>query len=131
MRQKQLPPDDPQTWLRRARSNLIHGRHRLPGVYLEDLCFDAQQAAEKAVKALLIHLGVRFPYTHDLADLLTLVEKQELPIPTAVREATILTAYAVETRYPGVGEPVTDEEYEQAIAIAEGVVQWVETIVEG
>jgi predicted nucleotidyltransferase len=35
-------------------------------VYPEDLCFNAQQAAEKAIKALLIAHGVRFPYVHDI-----------------------------------------------------------------
>jgi len=50
------PPDDPHEWLRRARSNLARAQAdiRLAGVYLEDLCFDAQQAAEKAIKAVLI-----------------------------------------------------------------------------
>jgi HEPN domain-containing protein len=47
-----------------------------PDVYLEDLCFDAQQAAEKAIKAVLIHLGVRFPYVHDLSVLLDLNSNQ-------------------------------------------------------
>ncbi|WP_341482902.1 HEPN domain-containing protein [Salinibacter ruber] len=37
---------------------------------MEDLCFDVQQAAEKALKGLLLHLEVSFPYTHDLADLI-------------------------------------------------------------
>jgi HEPN domain-containing protein len=47
-------PDDPAEWLRRARSSLERARAdaRLPGVYLEDLCFDAQQAAERASKAV-------------------------------------------------------------------------------
>ena len=44
-----LPPDDPREWLNRARSNVLRAQTRLPGVYLEDLCFDAQQAAEKAI----------------------------------------------------------------------------------
>jgi hypothetical protein len=45
--------------LNRARSNLIRAKAdmRIPEVYLEDLCFDAQQAAEKAVKAILLHGG--------------------------------------------------------------------------
>ncbi len=47
---ERLPPDDPREWLNRARSNLVRAGHRDAGVYLEDLCFDAQQAAEKAVK---------------------------------------------------------------------------------
>jgi len=46
---EQRPLDDPHEWLRRARSNLARAQAdiRLAGVYLEDLCFDAQQAAEK------------------------------------------------------------------------------------
>jgi HEPN domain-containing protein len=60
---RRFPPDDPWGWLNRARSNLVRAKEgiNIEGVYLEDLCFDAQQAAEKAIKALLIHLGVRFP----------------------------------------------------------------------
>ena len=37
------------------------GMHAIPDVDLEDLCFDAQQAAEKAVKAVFIHRGESFP----------------------------------------------------------------------
>ena len=60
MPSKRFPPDDPREWLNRARSNLAKARstHRTPEIYLEDLCFDAQQAAEKAIKAILIHLDV-------------------------------------------------------------------------
>ena len=75
-------------------------------------------------------MDVQFPYTHDLADLLTLVDEQGLDIPRAVRKAALLTDYAVVTRYPGLAEPVTEEEYEEAVALAERVVKWVEGIVE-
>jgi len=49
---KRKAPDDPLEWLNRARSNLARAKAdiRLSDVYLEDLCFDAQQAAEKAIK---------------------------------------------------------------------------------
>jgi HEPN domain-containing protein len=44
-----------EIWLRRAESNLRIARvGREEGVFLEDLCFEAQQVAEKALKALLI-----------------------------------------------------------------------------
>ena len=122
----QRPPDDPWAWLDRSRSNLTRARHTHPDVYLEDLCFDAQQAAEKALKGLLIHLGAAFPYTHDVADLITLIEDHDLPVPESVKDAAILTDYAVATRHPGVGEPVTEDEHERAVAIAERVVEWVE-----
>src|SRR6266702_1719074 len=50
---ERFPPDDPREWLNRARSNLARARAKIPDAYLEDLCFDAQQAAEKAIKAVL------------------------------------------------------------------------------
>ena len=56
---ERFPPDDPREWLNRARSNLAKAKTRIVDVYWEDLCFDAQQAAEKAIKALLIHRSVQ------------------------------------------------------------------------
>ena len=47
---------------------------------LEDLCFDAQQAAEKAIKAILIYRGIAFPYVHDLGTLLGLVAAGPEPV---------------------------------------------------
>lgn len=109
---------------------MLRAQHKIPGVYLEDLCFDAQQASEKALKALCLQRGITFPYVHDLAALLTLIEEEEIPVPSDVRQAARLTRYAVVTRYPGLADPVTGEEYEQAVSIAEGVVEWVETMID-
>ena len=48
-----------QVWLRRADSNPRIARlARGEGVFQEDLCFEAQQAAEKALKALLTRLSI-------------------------------------------------------------------------
>jgi HEPN domain-containing protein len=128
-----MPPNDrdptnPQEWLRRARSNLAKARadRNLPDVLYEDLCFDAQQAAGKGIKALLVHRQVRFPKTHDLLDLLTLLDQSGLPIPPEIRETDALTHYAVETRYPGLAEEVTADEYARAVEFAERVLHWVE-----
>ena len=42
-------------WINRARSSLkIAKELNHEGIYLEDLCFQAQQAAEKALKAVMI-----------------------------------------------------------------------------
>jgi HEPN domain-containing protein len=121
-----LPPDDAREWLNRAKSRMAKARARLPAVYLEDLCFDAQQAAEKALKAVLIAYHVRFPFVHDLGELLRLIEESGEDIPDVVRDAVPLTDYAVEARYPGPGEPVDEEEYAGAIAAAQAVVSWAE-----
>ena len=118
------PAEDPHEWLNRARSNLVRARQREAGVYLEDLCFDAQQAAEKAVKAVLVARRIDFPYVHDLAHLLSLLERTEAVVPEAVRQAEDLTPYAVLTRYPSTATPLTERDYERAVKIAEAVVRW-------
>ena len=125
---KRRPPDDPFEWLNRAIANLERSKAEIPltHVYFEDFCFDAQQAAEKAIKAVLLRLGVRFPYTHDLAGLVDLITKTGRKIPNAVKDADRLTRYAVVTRYPGVIEPVTRLEYQRAVKIAEAVIHWAE-----
>ncbi len=127
---KRFPPDDPREWLNRARSNLVQARARVEGVYLEDMCFAAQQAAEKAIKAVLVLNGVGFPYIHDIANLLELVlAKTRCDVPPEVRRAARLTRYAVVTRYPGWLEPITEGQYEEAITIAETTVRWAEDII--
>lgn len=123
---RRFPPDDPREWLGRARSNLALAKNRAPEVYLEDLCFEAQQAAEKALKAVLIGRGIEFPYVHDLARLLSLLEKGGETVPAAVRKAATLTPYALITRYPGAVRPVAERDYREAVGIAEAVIRWAE-----
>jgi len=129
----ELDPRNPLSWLRRAKSNLSRARSLagLPDVLYEDLCFDAQQAAEKALKAILVQHKVAFPRTHALADLLTLVAKAGVDLPAEVADATLLTPYAVETRYPGLWEEVTAADHAEAVRVAERVVRWAEAIVGG
>ena len=128
-----MPPrggaESPAEWLRRAKGNLALAKQPKPReAYWEDLCFDAQQAVEKAVKAVLTHRGIDFPKTHDIGELLTLLDQSGERIPRAFWKADDLTQYAVETRYPGPAEPVTKKEHRKAVALAARVVQWAEKI---
>lgn len=129
MPRKRFAPDDPREWLNRARSNLIQAKEKDPRIYFEDRCFSAQQAAEKAIKGVLLHRGLRFPYIHDLSELLKLLKDAGEDIPAEVLDAREITSYAVQTRYPGPAEPVTQKEYREALKIAERVVKWAETII--
>ena len=95
------------------------------GILYEDLCFDCQQVVEKSLKALLVHIGVDFPWTHSIAELIELIEKTGIDIPEEIKDSVILTAYAVNTRYPGDYEFVDEEEYREAVRIAERVYRWV------
>ena len=121
---ERFSPDDPREWLNRARSNLALAKNRIPDAYLEDLCFEAQQAAEKAIKSRLINLDIEFPYVHDLARLLSLLEEAGESVPDIVRRAGELTPFAMMIRYPAPVRPVTEEEYLIAVDVAEAVVQW-------
>ncbi len=123
---ERFPPDDPREWMNRARSNLVRAKSRIPGAYLEDLCFDAQQAAEKAIKAVMIARDIEFPYVHDLDRLFTLLEATGQGVPDEIHRAERLTRYATAARYPGMERPVSEQEHAEAVAIAEAVVRWAE-----
>jgi HEPN domain-containing protein len=72
-----------------------------------------------------------FPKAHSLTILMGIIKSGGVPIPDAVREAAILTQYAVRTRYPGAIEPIGLEEYQAALALAFRVLAWAEKVVEG
>lgn len=126
MKRKRLPPDDPREWINRAKSNLTRASNVLQGVYLEDLCFDAQQAAEKAFKAIFVHRGETFPYVHDLDRLLRLLQANGLRIPAYVKQAKELTRFASRPRYPGNDPPITPRKHRRAVRIATAAVRWAE-----
>lgn len=113
-------------WLIRSRSNLDRARSGKiqKTILYEDLCFDCQQAGEKSLKALLIAHDVESPHTHSIALLLETLEKNRIPVPDDIKSSIDLTEYAVHTRYPGLYEPVTEEEYREALAMAECVYAW-------
>ena len=124
MGRKRYKPDDPREWLQRARSNLALAKAVSPEICLEDLCFELQQCAEKAVKAVFIFRGQHFPYIHELAKLLGLLEQNGLKIPKYVWEADHLSRFAVVTRYPGQVGPVNLRTYRRSIRIATAVLGW-------
>lgn len=123
-------PTDPRSWLQHARSNLMLAEKagKLKGILFEDLCFNAQQAAEKALKAVCVKRNLEFPRTHSLVRLMDILEKGGVNIPDNIKEADVLSQYAVESRYPSISEEVTREEYKEALEIAARVVFWVESI---
>ncbi len=76
-------PERALEWLKRAKSNLAIAKagRSSEDILYEDLCFDAQQAVEKALKSLCIAHGILFPKTHDIAYLIELLENKEIAIP--------------------------------------------------
>ena len=130
MRLEEHGPGSAVDWLRYAVSDLEIARiTQSPQILLEGLCFHAQQAVEKALKAVLVARAISFPRTHNITTLLDLLP-QDIVISSEVEAAASLTGYAVFTRYPGNIEPVSEEEYHEAVHLAEVVVNWAETLIQ-
>jgi HEPN domain-containing protein len=121
--EEQRSVDDPREWLRIAREDMAFAEARITGVGFGLRCFHAQQAAEKAIKAVLLAEGVPFPFVHDLGRLLDTARKAGVPIPADVADADLLTDYATIARYPGNGA-VGEHEHARAVATAAAVLAW-------
>lgn len=112
-----------------ARSDLVFADPvPQPGLLYELMCMHAQQAAEKALKAVLVHHGTAPPYTHDIRRLLLLVAVH-VDVPADVNNAGDLTRYAVAARYPDDLGEIDEAEWADAVATARAVVAWAEGIV--
>lgn len=87
-------------WILKAESDLTNARICLSeGEALDTVCFHAQQAAEKFIKAYLTAYEIDFPFIHNLEKLIELCAQFDpsfLSIKTLSQE---LTPYAVELRY--------------------------------
>jgi HEPN domain-containing protein len=52
-----------------------------------------------------------------------------IPQPPEIAASIQLTGYALETRYPGRQALVTEEEYREALRLAEAVVRWATEVI--
>lgn len=120
------PDDSSSVLLSLAREDLCSAQalHRATGISERPVGFHAQQAVEKALKAVLAHLGVEFPFTHDIAALIELCEDQHLELPPQLQEADRLSPYAATVRY-GLGDPATVDSPD-ALRWASLAVEWAE-----
>lgn len=87
-------------WLRQAEHDLEFGRLALREGYFGQACFIAQQAAEKALKAVHYSLGERVVLGHSVVQLAAGLAP-DVPGVQELREAAgTLDQYYVPTRYP-------------------------------
>ncbi len=82
-------------------------------------CFHAQQCAEKYLKALLQEAAIPFGKTHNLTLLLDLLRERFPRLEFLRPTLAVLTAYAVEYRYPG--ESADKEDARRAVRMAEEI----------
>ncbi len=70
------------------------------------LGFHAEQAVEKALKAVLSSAGIVYPRTHNLVMLVELLRQAQQPIPPNADDFGMLVPYGVVLRY----EEIPDDE---------------------
>ncbi len=112
-------------WIEKAKNDLEIAEIILGEGFHGESAFHSQQAAEKALKALLVALNMQPPRSHNIHLLLRLLEERGIDtiVPRRIR-AERLTVYAVETRYPDFGEEPSAEEAAEALSLAKQVVEW-------
>ena len=119
----------PEEWLKYAKADLLVAEID----YYEDIllslrCFHAQQAVEKAIKAVLIALKTKFPKTHVIGELIDLLPKSII-FPPALEGVSKLSIYAVNSRYPGDNDVIVRKDWLYALDLAKQVYEWAEQII--
>ena len=118
-------------WLDMAKQDEAVAEHLLESfrpVPVEIICYHCQQAAEKAIKALLIAQGVdSIPRSHDLSFLLNGLAKPEVIPERVYEDADRLTPYGVAVRYPNDLE-LEERHARQAMEAAREVLNWAKSI---
>jgi HEPN domain-containing protein len=116
------PASDAQRWLRFAQAVLELGealaRSDSHPPHLS--CYHAQQAGEKALKAVLIDLQIRFPFTHNL-DVLRNLVPPTWNVTQKFPRLESLTQWVTVGRYPGNWPEATDQDARNAAAQARDV----------
>ncbi len=116
-----------------AQGDLDHARHDLQHRFYDWACFSAQQAAEKAVKAVLQKLGAE-AWGHSIADLLEDLSQSQT-VPENLKDLALeLDKAYIPTRYPNAhpsGSPrrrYTRMEAERLVGYAETLVRFCESL---
>lgn len=101
------PREHAQGLLKKAGNDLIAARATLETHQATDtVCFHAQQAVEKSLKAILAYHDVAYPWRHDLGELLRLARPLFPEIIPYHEQILKMTPFAVDIRYDAEFEPM-------------------------
>lgn len=116
-----------EDWLRFASEDFQAARTLADAdhAYPRQTGFHAQQAAEKALKAVFVAGDRLFPFSHDLVLLYDLLP-EPLRARLDVNDLGLLSVFAIRTRYPDNLPDVTADDALNALRIATDVLEAVE-----
>ena len=87
-------------WLDAAVDDLRHARYAEEGGFYAHACFSAQQAAEKAVKAVHYARGARAVLGHSVRNLIERLDPRVVSLDELLDDARELDLNYIPTRYP-------------------------------
>ena len=123
------PGADTKAWMIKAWRDLETARRAATGQppFYDVAVYHCQQAAEKAVKAFLVHHGKAYEKTHDIEVLIDLAGEVESSFSKLADAADALTPYATRFRYPNATFAIEPEpgEYAEAIQHAQSIYDFV------
>lgn len=98
-------------WFQQAREDLEVVRTLRAADHHAAACFHSQQAAEKALKALLYSQGARIVLGHSVSELVRQCEAHDAAFAPMRAEAGLLDQFYIPTRYPnGLPSPAVPSE---------------------
>jgi HEPN domain-containing protein len=98
-------------WVAKAEADLATARREASVTEhpnFDAVCFHSQQCAEKYLKAILVEHAAKISRIHDLEILVNEVTSHIPQINSVLKFARILSAMAVEVRYPGMNADEDD-----------------------
>ena len=97
-----MKPSEAKRWINYSKTDLraAYALLESEGFFPRQVCFFAQQSAEKAIKAILVFEEVDFQRIHDLDRLRDLIP-EGWKVKVQFPELAELTIWSVESRYPG------------------------------
>lgn len=114
----------------KASNDLVAARATLAtGQAFDTVCFHAQQAVEKCLKAVLALHDVEYPRRHDMAELMELVEPLAPEIGSYRDRIINLAPFAVEIRYDAEFVPSL-EQTNEALQTATAVYDLISAIID-
>ena len=122
-REKSGPETDPAAWVEKAEHDLLNIENNLAAerVPWDTVCFHAQQAAEKLLKAFLVHRGQVPTKTHSLVFLLRACVKLDRGLASFEHDCRRLERYTSRSMYPGDSYEPGEEDAREMVEAARRV----------